>query len=79
MEETSKTVNGWDEYITNFLKITNVKDENDAFLCSKVEEIPRDDEKQIRLTLQKGELIYSYDLNKTNAVFCKVEGKDITP
>ena len=74
METQQKEISGWDEYITNFLETSNVKDENDGFLCIGVEEIVRDEKKQIRLTLQKGENDYAFDLNKTNTVFLKTAG-----
>ena len=57
----------------------NVDDENDAFLVVEVGENIRDDKAQIRLTLQKGDVKYAIDLNKTNSIFCKIEGKITHP
>ena len=77
--EQNKTINGWDNYITNFIENEDVENEQDAFLCVEVSENIREDKAQIRLTLEKGKLRYAMDLNKTNSVFCKIEGKIAHP
>lgn len=74
---TEKPVGQWDEYIDNFLKSVNVKDENDAFVCiDVVEHIQDDNSKSIRLILSHSaeSQQYLFDLNKTNAVFIKNTG-----
>ena len=72
-----KSLDNWDEYISgSFLKPVNVESDKDAFACIAVEvhDDERDGSSRLRLTLQKGEMEFDFDLNKTNATFLKTAG-----
>ena len=61
-------LDSWDDYISgNFLKAVNVENENDVFVCIDVNSIQVDDDSKVRLTLEKKEIEFLFDLNKTNA------------
>lgn len=67
--------NSWDDYTSNFLKSKDVKDENDAFVCTAVDDFDKGALPVPRLTLEHGEdECYTFDLNRTNATFCKDNG-----
>ncbi len=64
----ANALDSWDEYISgNFLKAINVENENDVFVCINISPIQIDDDVRLRLTLEKKEIEYQFDLNKTNA------------
>jgi hypothetical protein len=73
---TQDNLKNWDAYTSNFLKTTQVMSEGDAFVVILVEEFSdaRDGSVKVRLTLQRGEAEYLFDLNKTNATFLKNNG-----
>lgn len=73
--EEQKSVGEWDSYISNFLKYTDVKDENQAFVVVSTEEVENRGEKAMRLHLENNGIKYLFDLNKTNAVFLKKDAK----
>ena len=73
--EQNTTIDSWEKYITNFIENEDVDDEKDAFIVVEVQEVSREDKVQIRLTLEKANIKYAFDLNKTNSVFCKINGK----
>ena len=73
---TNKTTDSWDSFCgANFLKTTHVIDEKDAFVVVGVE-IFEDEENspKPRLTVEKKGEKYLFDLNVTNANFCKNNG-----
>lgn len=79
MGQTS--TDNWDHFTgSNFLKVTHVKDVNDAFVVLNVE-VYEDEDKNAkpRLTMGRGEEEFLFDLNVTNSNFCKNEGKIKTP
>jgi hypothetical protein len=78
--ETNGTLNdSWDEYISgNFLKSEHVENDNQAFICMKIESVidtrNESNEKRLRLALESKNINYDMDLNKTNAAKCKELG-----
>ena len=72
--EEQKNVGEWDSYISNFLKYTDVKGEDHAFVVVSTEEVDNRGEPAVRLHLESEEIKYLLDLNKTNAVFLKKAG-----
>jgi hypothetical protein len=70
----------WDDYTSNFLKSSHVKDENDAFVCTGVEDYDKGASPVPRLTLSHGEdAEFTFDLNRTNATYCKDVAKITSP
>jgi len=64
----NETLDSWDNYLSgNFLKAANVESEEDAYVCTDVESIDRDNKPQVRLHLQRKEIDWALDLNKTNS------------
>lgn len=64
---TGNNLDSWDSFSSNFLKAVDVQSEDDAYVCIKVDETEdRDGNLKVRLTLERGESEYSFDLNKTN-------------
>jgi len=72
--ETQSEVGSWDNYIKNFLKVEDVENETDGFVCISVEEVEFDGDKSLRLRLDRDPNKYLFDLNKTNASFIKTSG-----
>lgn len=73
--EEQKSVGGWDSYINNFLKASDVESENTEFVCIQVEQVSfGDSETSLRLHLERSPDKFLFDLNKTNAVFLKTAG-----
>jgi hypothetical protein len=73
---TNKTLDSWDSFCgSNFLKASDVLSENDAFVVVNAE-IFEDEDKtsKPRLKLQKNQTDFIFDLNVTNANFCKNAG-----
>lgn len=71
-----ETLDNWDSFCgTNFLKSTSVDGEKDAFVVVNVE-IFEDENNQAkpRLTIEKNLESFLFDLNVTNANFCKGAG-----
>lgn len=69
-------IDSWDHFCgSNFLKTIHVENERDAFVVIGVE-VFKDDEnsEKPRLTLEKKDGSYLFDLNVTNANFCKNSG-----
>jgi len=67
----------WEKFCgANFLKVDNVKDENDAFVVLEIGEYQGelDNSPKPRLTLGHGDDSYTFDMNVTNANFCKNAG-----
>lgn len=66
----------WGEFCgSNFLKVEHVKNETDAFAVVNVEIFEDDaNSKKPRLTLEKADGRYLFDLNVTNSNFCKNAG-----
>lgn len=63
----------------NFLKAVNVESEKDAFVVVNADETKAKDKQGkeyevLRLTLQKNEIEYDFDLNKTNIKFLVTKG-----
>ena len=73
MDEQTQ-VGSWDQYISNFLKATDVTGEGQPFVVINAEEVDNRDEKTIRLHLETAGIKYIFDLNKTNSVFLKENG-----
>jgi hypothetical protein len=69
----NNNLDNWDKYSSNFLKADDVKNEQDAYVCIAVEEAD-DDIPKIRITLEREERDYSFDLNKTNIAKLKELG-----
>jgi len=66
-----KNLDSWDNYVSgNFLKAINVKSEEEAFVCTSINEVSQDDIKRPRLTLERNENQWEFDLNKTNSSKC---------
>lgn len=76
METQKPTNDSWDEYISgNFIKAANIASENDAYVGISTEEVENaDGVKRVRLTLERNEIEWDFDLNKTNAKKCKELG-----
>ena len=77
--QTQNELESWDNFVSgSFLKPINVKDENEAFVCigATLYKDDRDNSVKVRprLTLQRGESQWDFDLNKTNASFLKDAG-----
>jgi len=71
----ANNTNSWDHFCgTNFLKVTDVIDEKDTFVVTGIEVFEEEGSSKPRLTLQKKERTYIFDLNVTNANFCKNSG-----
>jgi hypothetical protein len=71
-----KDLNNWTDFCgSNFLKASHVADEKDGFRVDTVD-LFQDDEGNVkpRLILIKGENEYLFDMNVTNANFCKNQG-----
>jgi len=70
---TKENLDNWDDFCgSNFLKTINVANEQDAFVCIGVEIFEdKESNSKPRLTLEKQEKEYIFDLNVTNANFCK--------
>lgn len=70
MEKQKDNLDSWDTFASgNFLKAINVRSEEDAFVCTNVEETSDRDDKEktiVRLTLERNENDFLFDLNKTN-------------
>lgn len=73
---TQDDLDNWDKFSgSNFLKVEHVKNEADAFVVLKVEKFEDDDKSpKVRLIVGKGNESYIFDLNVTNANFCKNNG-----
>ena len=72
----NNTTDSWDHFCgSNFLKTTHVANEQDAFVVLSIE-IFEDDENSAkpRLTLGKNKEEFLFDLNVTNANFCRSAG-----
>jgi len=70
-------IDSWDSYCgkNSFLKVENVKGENDAFAVTEVSEFIGDDgNAKPRIIVEKGSESYIFDLNVTNSNFCKNAG-----
>lgn len=79
MEQEQVNLDSWDDYISgNFLKAVNVNSEEDAFVVLAVEQgtEPDGQGKRIRLHLQRNEIEYDFDLNKTNSAKLKELGSE---
>lgn len=73
---TEKTLNEWGDFTgANFLKSTNVAGENEAFIVKEIEIFQDEDNvAKPRLVLKRGTDEFLFDLNVTNANFCKSAG-----
>jgi hypothetical protein len=73
---TNKTTDSWDDFCgSNFLKVTHVINEQDAFLVLSADIFEDDDNPaKPRLSLGKNKEEFLFDLNVTNANFCKNAG-----
>jgi len=61
-------LDSWDNFVSgNFLKAADVNGQDDAYVCTSVEVVKRDDKENIRLQLERNEKESEFDLNKTNA------------
>ena len=75
-KQKEKELSSWDEYVSgNFLKPVNVQSENDAFICIAIIETEQKNKqgntiKRPRLTLERNENEWDFDLNKTNSQKC---------
>lgn len=70
MENSKNLLDSWDNFTSsNFLKASQVTNENQAFVCTNIEIIEDKDTKSIRprLTLENNQIEYDLDLNKTNS------------
>lgn len=65
LKMSDKDLDNWDKFSSNFIKATDVASENDAYVCIAVSQTDEDNPK-VRLTLERNESEYSFDLNKTN-------------
>jgi len=63
-----KSINDWDGFLgSNFLKVDEVEDEDQVFICKVVEV---SDDNRPRLILENNNRTHTYDLNVTDAKFC---------
>lgn len=69
MERNEPTTDSWDGFLGEFLKPVNVKNEEDAFVVLNVEVAEEGDSPRPRLILEKDNIEYKFDLNKTNMNF----------
>lgn len=60
-----KELDSWDKFTSNFIKASDVSNESEAYVCISVEQTD-DDQPKVRLTLERGEREFIFDLNKTN-------------
>lgn len=74
-EQCERTeVGSWDNYLDNFLKADDVEDNSQLWDVFDAEEVSYNDDKKIRLHLQREKDVFIFDLNKTNTIFLKNEG-----
>lgn len=67
-EKANENLDSWDSYASgSFLKASDVSSEEDAYVCTAVEEAGEEGNKKPRLTLERNEREYDFDLNKTNS------------
>lgn len=73
---TNETIDSWDHFCgANFLKTINVVDEKDAFVVVSIEVFQDDDNNpKPRLTLEKKNEKFLFDLNVTNSNFARSSG-----
>lgn len=76
MAQENENVGDWDDYLGGtFLKADQVGSVDDVFMVKEVEEYldnrEGNDIRVVRLTLDKGNSEYLFDLNKTNASFIR--------
>lgn len=78
MEKTKaqEQLDSWDNFVSGtFLKPINVNNDKEAFVVIGVAIFEAEDGTQRpRLTLERNEKEFEFDLNKTNAVFLKNSG-----
>ena len=73
--ETENGLGSWDTYVSgNFLKVINVQNEGEAFVCVAITEVEQDGIKKPRLTIERNGSEWDFDLNKTNAQKCSELG-----
>ena len=75
--ETQKEngMDSWDSYVSgNFLKVINVQNDSDAFVCIAIAEAEQDGVFKPRLTLERKGSEWDFDLNKTNSQKCSELG-----
>ncbi len=72
--EDNNTLKSWDAFSGNYLKADEVKSEDDAYVCTKVETSGEGVDITPVLTLERNELGKLFSLNKTNIKFAKKEG-----
>ena len=70
----TKDIGGWDEYLNNFLKASDVTSDTQIFIVISIEEVENRDQKSIRITMESMGNEYLMDLNKTNLAFLKNSG-----
>ena len=74
-QKQKKINESWDDYVSgNFLKAVNVQSENDAFVCTAIEEVTQEQVTKPRLTLERNGNEWEFDLNKTNSQKCATLG-----
>jgi hypothetical protein len=67
----ANNLDSWGSYTgSNFLKVEDVKGDNDAFVVIAVEEFSAEKGNRPRLILGKGDEEWIMDLNVTNSKFC---------
>ena len=77
METKTDSLDSWDDFIAgNFLKAINVDSDKDDFVVTEVSQYTdtKDNSRRPRLTLERNEIEYNFDLNKTNSVILKEKG-----
>jgi hypothetical protein len=70
----SKTLNSWHGFISSFLKVDDVEDSTEEFVCIGIDQYTQEDELKLRTMLENAKGTYMFDLNKTNARFLKNNG-----
>jgi hypothetical protein len=74
---TQTTTDSWDNLCgSNFLKTSHVANEQDAFVVESIDLTEADEENtaKVRLYVGKGNETFIFELNVTNANFCKNAG-----
>lgn len=63
----NKALDNWNLFTGSFLKATDVSSENDAFVCVGVDLEENEDKPRLILSLERNQIAYKFDVNRTNA------------
>jgi hypothetical protein len=68
VNEKREDLSSWDDFVNGtFLKAINIRSPEDGYICIHITKIIEGETKRLRLTLEREEQEYEFDLNKTNA------------